>query len=299
MRHAHRVERAALSLVVLTTLGSGSAAAQIDLSGEWAARLHEEVLLRRDPPGPSIGDYTGLPVNDAARLKADSWDASILSVREHQTTPSSAIYWARSLANMRITTIVDEKTQQIIALSIYRSPGTGAGGTTRTIWMDGRPHPPDFAAHTWLGFSTGRWEGQTLVVETTHLKMGVIQRNGLPHSDQATMTERFYRHGDVLTYVSIADDPIYLEEPLVRTTNWVLDPSQQLEPIPTRIVDEIAGQPKGYVPHHLPGSNPYLHEFADRVRLPYEAVRGGARTMYPEYQQRLKELTRVAPIRRP
>ena len=289
MRQPHR--SALRAVVILAILSSGRASAQIDLSGEWAARLHEEVLLRRDPPGPSIGDYTGLPVNDAARLKADSWDASILSLREHQTTPSTAIYWARSLANMRITTIVDDKTQQITALEIYRAPGTGAGGTTRTIWMDGRPHPPDYAAHTWMGFSTGHWEGPTLVVETTHIKMGMIQRNGLPHSDEATLTERFFRHGDVLTLVTIADDPLYLEEPLVRTTNWVLDPSQQLEPIPTRIADEIAGHPKGYVPHYLPESNPYLHEFADRMKLPYEATRGGARTMYPEYQKRLNELT--------
>jgi hypothetical protein len=291
---AHR-SRAVLSVVILVTVGTGSAVAQVDLTGEWAARLHEEVLLRRDPPGPSIGDYTGLPVNDAARLKADSWDASILSLREHQTTPSSAIYWARSLANMRITPVVDRTTQQVTAYTIYRSPGTGAGGTTRTIWMDDRPHPPAYAAHTWLGFSTGRWDGQTLVVETTHIKMGMIQRNGLPHSDEATMTERFMRHGDVLTVVSIADDQEYFEEPLVRTTNWVIDPTQQLEPIPTRIVDEVAGHPEGYVPHHLPGANPYLNEFADHVHLPVEATRGGARTMYPEYQQRLRELTQPHP----
>ena len=36
----------------------------------------------------------------------------------------------------------------------------------REIWMDGRPHPPDFAAHTWQGFSTGEWDGNVLVVKT-------------------------------------------------------------------------------------------------------------------------------------
>ena len=78
---------------------------------------------------------------------------------------------------------------------------------------------------------------------------------------------------------------------MLRSTNWVLEPSQQLEPVPTRIVDEIAGQPKGYVPHHLPGTNEYLKEFAAETGLPFDATRGGAQTMYPEYQLRLKELT--------
>src|SRR5262245_44570430 len=93
MRRTRRGSRVVLFLLLLVP--ATDARAQVDLSGELAARLHEEVLLRRDPPGPSLGDYTGLPVNDAARLKADSWDASILSLRERQTIPSSAIYWAR------------------------------------------------------------------------------------------------------------------------------------------------------------------------------------------------------------
>ena len=43
---------------------------------------------------------------------------------------------------------------------------------TRTIWMDGRPHPGPNAPHTWMGFSTGRYDGDMLIVETTHLKQG-------------------------------------------------------------------------------------------------------------------------------
>ena len=80
----------------------------------------------------------------------------------------------------------------------------------RDIWMDGRPHPPDFDAHTWQGFSTGRWEGNVLVVETSHLKAGWVRRNGLALSDRARMTERFFRHGNLLTHTSIIEDPVYL-----------------------------------------------------------------------------------------
>ena len=56
------------------------AAAQVDLAGEWQARTNEDQPHR--VPGPDLGDYTGLPLNAAARQKAQSWDASILSQPE-------------------------------------------------------------------------------------------------------------------------------------------------------------------------------------------------------------------------
>src|SRR3954453_13597409 len=87
MRTCNRAATAALLVFIATMVAVDRAWAQIDLSGEWAVRLHEDQLHRNDvlPGGLAIGDYTGLPINDAARLKADSWDASILSTRERQT----------------------------------------------------------------------------------------------------------------------------------------------------------------------------------------------------------------------
>ena len=87
--------------------------------------------------------------------------------------------------------------------------------------MDGRPHPPELAPHSWMGFSTGAWEGNTLVVRTTHIKQGWVRRNGVPQSDEVVTTERFTRHGDMLTYVIHIKDPVYLTEPLVRSRNFV------------------------------------------------------------------------------
>jgi len=49
-------------------------------------------------------------------------------------------------------------------------------------------------------------------------------------------------------------------------------------------------RPRGFVPHYFPGENPYLGEAARVYGLPFEATMGGAATMYPEYQLRLKEL---------
>jgi hypothetical protein len=271
-------------VAALALAASVPASAQIQLAGVWNPRTHEDQLDRG--PGPDLGDYTGLPINDAARRKADSWDASILSARERQTIPGPSVYGRA--ASVRISKIVDDDTQKVVAFKIYRAPGNN--GTFRTIWLDGRPHPPEYAAHTWQGFSTGTWQGDMLTVETTHVKMGWIQRNGVASSDRATMTEHFVRHGDFLTVISVVTDPVYLEEPLVRSTNYVLDLAQQLEPIHGEIVDEIAGRPDGYVPHHLPGTNDQLKEFAEHLGLPFEATRGGRDSTYPEYQLTLRKM---------
>src|SRR6202022_2061266 len=143
---------------------------------------------------PEIGDYLGIPINPAARLRADSWDASLLELPENQYRPHPSDYAWRGPANLRIWKDIDTATQETIAYHTHiswQAPG-------RTIWMDGRAHPPDYAAHTWQGFSTGKWEGDMLTVTTTHLKEGWIRRNGVPRSENATVTEHLFRHGDHL-----------------------------------------------------------------------------------------------------
>ena len=62
-----------LAIAVGVVLLAASALAHVDLSGGWGQRFHEDLPERG--AGPDIGDYLGLPINDAARLRADSWDA--------------------------------------------------------------------------------------------------------------------------------------------------------------------------------------------------------------------------------
>jgi glyoxylase-like metal-dependent hydrolase (beta-lactamase superfamily II) len=283
MIEAEAVRRGCLVglMMLALLLGSRPTYAQRDLSGEWSARYHEDQPHRI--PGPELGDYTGLPLNDAGRLKADSWDASILTLREHQAKPHPSTYSLRGPANIRIRKEVDPITQVLVAYELFGTFGLA----TRMIWLDGRPHPPEYVAHTWAGFSTGKWEGDVLTVSTTHLKAGWLQRNGVAHSDQATMVEHFFRHGDYLTVVSIVDDPIYLEEPFIRSTNWVLDLGQQVGRNQFDVVDEVAGRSRGDVPHLLPGSPNALlklSEFPSKSGVPAAAARGGAATTYPEYR---------------
>ena len=272
--------------LVLATLGIASPlSAQVDISGSYNALFHEDQPERI--PGPALGDYLGLPINESARAFAETWDASRLTVPEHQCRAHSSPYILRGPLNMRIWDERDRETQQVVAVHIDISNFQ----QRRIVWMDGRPHPSANAEHTWMGFSTGRWDGDTLVVTTTHIKQMWHRRNGVPQSDQVTLTERFMLHGPVLTYVTIIDDPVYLTEPLVKTTNMLQNPRplapQQLL-YPCTAVVELADQPRGAVPHYLPGENPFLEEFGAEYTLPAAATRGGAATMYPEFQQKLR-----------
>ena len=257
-----------------------------DLTGEWGMRQHEDQPERG--PGPELGDYLGLPINEAARRKADSWDASILTLPEHQCKPHPSTYALRGPQNLRIWKELDPQTQRVIAIGTHGSWMS----PIRMIWLDGRPHPPDYAAHTFMGFSTGTWEGDALTVTTTHIKQGWIRRNGIAHSDQATMTEHYIRHGNTLTVVTMVSDPAYMTEPFYRSSNWEWAPNQNIGPYPCgpqQIVVEVE-RPQGTVPHHLPGTNEFIKEFAEKYHIPFEATRGGVETTYPEYQLKLKEL---------
>jgi hypothetical protein len=257
--------------------------AQEDPSGEWSPLFFED--QRERLAGAEIGDYLGLPINAAARLRADSWDATLVEIPENQCRAHGSDYGWRGPSALSIWKEVDKASQQVIAYRTHLS----AYGAEQTIWMDGRPHPPDYAAHTWAGFSTGRWEGDILVVTTTHLKENWLGLNGVPRSDVATASAHIMRHGNYLTVAAITYDPVYLSEPLIRTIDFIYNPQQQMAPWPCESVDEV-DRPAGVVPHHLPGTNPFLNEFPARYGVPPEATRGGAETMYPEYQLKLKNM---------
>ena len=90
------------------------------------------------------------------------------------------------------------------------------------IYMDGRSHPSENAAHSWAGFSTGEWIGDMLKITTTHLKEAYLERNDVPNSENAVLTEYFNRitetsGEDYLIVTAIVDDPQYLGDRWVRT----------------------------------------------------------------------------------
>lgn len=277
-----RVLVAALFLMPLTP-----AFAQMDLSGEWLQKIHEDEPVR---DVPQIGDYEGLPLNDAARLRADTWEASRWDVPEHECEPHPADYAPRGPGSMRVWADMDPHSMQVTAwhteIMEYQP--------MRQIYMDGRPHPPSVSEHTWEGFSTGHWDADMLEVDTDHLKEGWPRRNGLPRSHKATLKEFFIRHSDYLTLVAIVHDPVFFSAPYVVSSEWVADPGYH--PIPSSCIPALeVTHPKGWVAFNLPGGNA-TEEFARRYGIPLEAARGGAETIRPEYQSRLAHLPVPPPL---
>jgi hypothetical protein len=273
-------------------MGAEPAWAQADFVGVWQPRYHEDQPERI--PGPELRDYLGLPINDAARQFADSWDPGRIALQEEQCRVHVSPYIYRGPTNLRVWEDKDPKTQELIAIKHYHSTYE----QTRTIWMDGRPHPSPNANHTWMGFSTGRFDGDMLIVETTHLKQGWIRRNGIPMSDRATLTEYFVRFGDIMQHIDVLRDPVYLTEPLVKSQEYVR--STRALPAGTWlwVCDPVVEIPRevGAVPAYMPGEHPFADEFARRHGIPVAATRGGAATMYPEYQAVLAKEPRPAPL---
>ena len=256
----------------------------LDISGNWANLVNQEPL--RTASG-MLGEYGGIPINEAGRLSALAWDASRMTVRQQQCAAYVTPYLMFTGGSQRFWQERDPHNQRLIAIKMFGQITEG----NRTIWMDNRPHPPAYAQHTWTGFSTGKYEGLSLTVYTTHIKRGWLRGNGLPESDQATLMEHFIRHGDRITYVFIINDPVYLSEPLARTSDMVRDirdPESWLYACDD--AEQITGKSQDRVPNYLWGEHPYLKEYFNKYKIPLFASLGGADTMYPEFKQKIRTM---------
>ena len=86
----------------------------------------------------------------------------------------------------------------------------------RIIYLDGTKHPADVADYpTFMGHSTGKWEGDTLVVDTVGMNDKTwLDSNGLQHSEKLHLTEKFTKPAaDTLHYAVTYDDPVYFTRP--------------------------------------------------------------------------------------
>ena len=248
-----------------------------DIAGEWTLTNNEEDTTAQPP----LGDYLGIPFNAAGRQRSETTAESIWGTPEYQCRPHSAPHQWRGLGGARILKEQDPLTRNVKAYHIQFMRSLDW-----PVFMDGRPHPPAWAPHTWTGFSTGEWLGNTLKITTTHLKDGYLKRGGPQTSDMYAMTDFLTRHGDTLTIVTSVDDPIYMEEPYVESTTYTYDLTSNvaMETCNGTAFAENGGTDRHHVPHFLPGQNTALTEWLKRDNwIPVEPTRGGSVTLYPEY----------------
>jgi hypothetical protein len=236
--------------------------------------------------GPSLVEFLGLPINDQARQWGLAYRSGRLSLPEHECQVHVVSYIHRGPLAARIWEERDPVTHQLIA--IHEAINTYE--QHRTIWMDGRAHPSPNAPHTWMGFSTGVWEGNMLTITTTHVKQGWFRRSNIPASDEATTIEHWVRNNNIWTHISVTEDPNYLVEPLIKSEDFTLSASPNFNPFWRCETVNEGDKERGEVPSYLPGENPWVAEYAATHNLPQEVTLGGPETMYPEYRKRMKTL---------
>jgi glyoxylase-like metal-dependent hydrolase (beta-lactamase superfamily II) len=303
MDKANRTSRAPLLLAtamlvnaLVSAQGPQGPSAPPDIAAEWRLDANERDLTSQAP----LGDYTGIPFNEAGRLRSDTTPESIWGTPEYQCRPHSAPHQWRGLGGARILKEQDPLTRDVNVYHIQFMRSLD-----RPVFMDGRSHPPAYAPHSWTGFSTGEWVGNTLKITTTHLKDGYLRRGGPQTSDMYAMTEFITRHDDILMIVTVIDDPLYQDQPYIHSTTYTFDPTFRLntETCNGPAVAENGGSDRHFVPHFLPGTNAEAREewitagglIAGGARVaveaqdwvPLVAARGGVKTLYPEYRTTL------------
>jgi len=203
-------------------------AAPIDLTGYWVSIVSEDWRYRMVTP--TKGDFQGVPVTQDAVKVANDWNPEADTAAGNQCKSYGAPAIMRVPGRLHITWD-DDKTLKLEA---------DAGTQTRTFRFDksaaALSAPP---SRSWQGDSTAEWDMQpggrggvpsaprrgALKVTTTNLKSGYLRKNGIPYSEDAKLTEYFdvvrTRGGETLLMVtSIVDDPKYLRQPFIVSTQF-------------------------------------------------------------------------------
>ncbi len=200
------------------------AAAPIDLTGYWVSVVTEDWRYRMVTP--TKGDYQGVPMTPDAVKIADAWSPEADTAAGNQCRSYGAGAIMRVPGRVHITWD-DDRTLKLEA---------DAGTQTRLFHFDKIATKSE---PSWQGDSTAEWEMQnagrgaapntprrgSLKVVTTNLKSGYLRKNGVPYSADAKVTEYFdvvrERNGDQLLVVtSIVDDPKYLRQPFIVSTQF-------------------------------------------------------------------------------
>ena len=205
------------------------AAASIDLTGNWVSVVTEDWRWRMLTPRK--GDYSSVPLSAEGRKVADTWDPAKLAADGCKAYGAAAI--------MRVPGRLKIAWDNDTTLRIE----TDAGQQTRLLHFDKSEKPP---ARSWQGHSAAEWERilqpgglgvslqqappriGSLKVVTTNLRAGYLRKNGVPYSEDTTVTEYFDRFAaedsDWLTVLTIVEDPRYLGQQFITSTHFKREP---------------------------------------------------------------------------
>jgi hypothetical protein len=215
-----------LVLLALANPVLAAAAAPPDLSGFWnlvsriidpdpelAKHVPKDAVVLRDVGAAEFGpmEFGGLKPTPAALAQAKAWNPRAgLTVGTACLIPS-IVYALQGPFPMEIYQGTDLMVMRLEYMDM-----------ARVFVMGNKPDWPADAPHTKVGYSRAHWEGDQLVVVTTHLKAATITNNGLDHSDKMVVTER-YRLADggkTLIASQLYEDPEALENRGVRYISW-------------------------------------------------------------------------------
>ncbi|MGD2132300.1 MAG: hypothetical protein PVI23_05865 [Maricaulaceae bacterium] len=179
------------------------------------------------------GEYGGLEPTAEALAVAEAWEPRDDMTLSLACQPPSIVYAMQGPFPMEIY----QGTELIvIKLEFF--------DMVRVVFMDGRDHPPANAPHSKTGHSVGHWEGDVLVIDTTHLSPATITNNGLFHSEDMHLIERFRLSDDGQSIVATQEfeDPQSLHNRGVRVLGWTKHEGAHIYPYecdPSFVLDYI------------------------------------------------------------
>lgn len=273
-------------LCAAQALGWGVASAQVDLSGNWVEESTQEQRIHGTGPFP--GNFAGIPLNEQGREAGFAYPGDQHEELYRQCEPWSVHYIVAGPWGGRFSAVRD--SSGVITAWLLSSPAYDR--LPMTIWMDGRPHPSAQALHTYAGFTTGHWDGNTLVTFTTHLKDSYLERNGPPVSNRQTVSLFFTRHDDELMVLGVVRDPVYLEAAYALAQDFQLELTDTGEDVPLycQPAEVVEGLSDGahtatVMPDEIPAARTQMNRL---YGIPLDATGGGAPTMYPEFREQLR-----------
>ena len=204
----------AVVLAAMIVLGSGLAAqAPPDITGAWepmGGGRGADPKAAPPPPGPVVLKPQYAPAWDAKR-QADA------EATKRGEPPASAAVLCSPYGMPRMMAVASYPVE-ILQTRGQITIVTEAFSEVRRVYMDEPQQPIDDVPPGYYGHSVGRWEGDTLVIDTVGIKDTVPGYNNIPHSSQMRITERIRLVTPEVLHDQITiDDPVVLEKPVVYT----------------------------------------------------------------------------------